>query len=72
LGGAFAVARFPRWSDARGIALAQLTPVIMAASSEEHIRELPRTTRLYDRIRDTISLNEGTCPAVSGIGPILI
>ena len=32
---AFAVARFARWCDARGMALAQLTPVIVAAYIEE-------------------------------------
>ncbi len=32
---AFAAARFARWCDARGIALAQLTPVIVAAYIEE-------------------------------------
>ena len=32
---AFAVSRFARWCDARGISLAQLTPVIVAAYIEE-------------------------------------
>jgi hypothetical protein len=32
---AFAVARFARWCDTRGFALAQLTPVIVAAYIEE-------------------------------------
>ena len=35
-------------------------------------REPPRTTKLYDRANDAISLDERACPAVPGIERILI
>ena len=35
-------------------------------------RESPRTTKLYDRTNDAISLDERACPAVSGIERVLI
>jgi len=34
--------------------------------------ESPRTTKLYDRTNDAISLDERACPAVPGIERILI
>jgi len=34
--------------------------------------ESPRTTKLYDRTNDVISLNERACPAVPGIERTLI
>jgi hypothetical protein len=36
------------------------------------VDEAPRTTKLYDRTSDAISLDEGACPAVPGIARILI
>jgi integrase/recombinase XerD len=54
-----------------------ITTYLQNGSTIEHAQQIanhesPRTTKLYDRTNDAISLDERACPTVSGIERILI
>jgi integrase/recombinase XerD len=54
-----------------------ITTYLQTGGTIEHAQQIahhesPRTTKLYDRTHDAISLDERACPAAPGIERILI